>query len=189
MLTRKRIPNINLSGDWQKDGPNLVRWISDYLLSLEAKGSLVINEAEITASQGIKFPATQVASSDVNTLDDYEEGIWTPNDASGASLSFSLAEGFYRKIGDVCFAWGAVQYPSTVNASTNKIGGLPFTVKNATAAQGGGTISYSSETTAARLIPYVNTTYCEVRDTAGGILTNATLSTDYVYFCAIYPVA
>ena len=26
----------------------------------------------------IIFPATQNASSDVNTLDDYEEGTWTP---------------------------------------------------------------------------------------------------------------
>lgn len=29
------------------------------------------------AGPGIKFPATQVASTDANVLDDYEEGIWT----------------------------------------------------------------------------------------------------------------
>ncbi len=29
-------------------------------------------------ADGIKFPATQVSSADVNQLDDYEEGTWTP---------------------------------------------------------------------------------------------------------------
>lgn len=29
-------------------------------------------------ANGIKFPATQVASADPNTLDDYEEATWTP---------------------------------------------------------------------------------------------------------------
>lgn len=31
-----------------------------------------------SSGMGIKFPATQSASSDANTLDDYEEGTWTP---------------------------------------------------------------------------------------------------------------
>jgi len=31
-----------------------------------------------TSGFGITFPATQSASSDANTLDDYEEGTWTP---------------------------------------------------------------------------------------------------------------
>jgi hypothetical protein len=31
-----------------------------------------------TSGAGITFPATQSASSNVNTLDDYEEGSWTP---------------------------------------------------------------------------------------------------------------
>ena len=34
---------------------------------------------------GIAFPATQSASSDANTLDDYEEGTWTPTYSGSTS--------------------------------------------------------------------------------------------------------
>jgi len=86
----------------------------------------------ITATGGqIKFPATQSASSDVNTLDDYEEGTWTPIDSSGASLSFTTAIGTYTKIGRNVTVHGTVAYPSTASGAGALIGGLPFTL-NAT---------------------------------------------------------
>ena len=47
---------------------------------------------------GITFPATQVASSDANTLDDYKEGSWTPTLNSG---TFSSASCRYTKIGNM----------------------------------------------------------------------------------------
>ena len=49
---------------------------------------------------GIAFPATQSASSDANTLDDYEEGTWTPSQGSGLTVvgTFS-SSGTYTKIG------------------------------------------------------------------------------------------
>ena len=50
---------------------------------------------------GIAFPATQSASSDANTLDDYEEGNWTPVMAgvtSGATSGGSY--GTYTKVGN-----------------------------------------------------------------------------------------
>ncbi len=43
-----------------------------------------------SSGTGITFPATQSASSDANTLDDYEEGTWTPSDGSGAGLSITF---------------------------------------------------------------------------------------------------
>jgi len=50
---------------------------------------------------GINFPDTQVASSDDNTLDDYEEGTWTPAYTStGATITNgSTNGGAYTKIG------------------------------------------------------------------------------------------
>ena len=52
------------------------------------------------SGSGITFPATQSASSDANTLDDYEEGTWTPNQGSGLTLvgAFS-SSGSYTKTG------------------------------------------------------------------------------------------
>jgi hypothetical protein len=55
---------------------------------------------------GITFPATQSASSDANTLDDYEEGTWTATffDAvSGGNQSSTTTAGHYTKIGDMVF--------------------------------------------------------------------------------------
>ncbi len=55
-----------------------------------------------TSGAGITFPATQSASTDANTLDDYEEGGWTPNQGAGLTVvgAFS-SSGTYTKIGRV----------------------------------------------------------------------------------------
>jgi hypothetical protein len=76
----------------------------------------------------IAFPATQNASANANTLDDYEEGTWTPTDASGAALSFTNTSGncFYTKIGRIVIASFRVTYPSTADGSSARIGGFPF---------------------------------------------------------------
>jgi hypothetical protein len=51
---------------------------------------------------GVSFPATQSASSDANTLDDYEEGTWTPTATSqGGSITSYTSSGAYTKIGRI----------------------------------------------------------------------------------------
>jgi len=55
---------------------------------------------------GIAFPATQSASSDANTLDDYEEGTFTPDFFNnGASSTWSVKQGLYRKVGSLVTCW------------------------------------------------------------------------------------
>jgi hypothetical protein len=65
------------------------------------------NATPSTSGAGITFPATQSASSDANTLDDYEEGTWTPvvsDAASGGNLAtLSNAEAVYTKIGNIVY--------------------------------------------------------------------------------------
>ena len=64
-------------------------------------GQATIPTINLTGGQ-ITFPATQSASSDANTLDDYEEGSWTPNQGSGLSFSGSFtSSGIYTKIGNL----------------------------------------------------------------------------------------
>jgi hypothetical protein len=80
-------------------------------------------------SQGITFPATQSPSSDVNTLDDYEEGTWTPTvaSASGSITSYS-SSGQYIKIGSLVVL--QFQYTITNNGTGSgsiNISNLPFT--------------------------------------------------------------
>jgi hypothetical protein len=51
---------------------------------------------------GITFPATQVPSADANTLDDYEEGTWSPTlTGSSGSATYFERSGTYTKIGNM----------------------------------------------------------------------------------------
>jgi len=79
---------------------------------------------------GISFPATQSASSDANTLDDYEEGSWTPTVTSTGG-TYSNRSGRYTKIGRVVICDFIVQNATTFtyadNSAAYTITGLPFT--------------------------------------------------------------
>lgn len=83
----------------------------------------------------IKFPATQNASSDANTLDDYEEGLWTPAFSStGATFSYANQFGSYVKIGQMVLA--QVYINATASGTTTNdclLTGLPFTSSTANA--------------------------------------------------------
>jgi hypothetical protein len=96
-----------------------------------------VGAASASASgSGITFPATQSASTNVNTLDDYEEGTWTPTDASGNGLTFSSVSAYYTKIGDMVFTTFSLTFPGTTGSFINTIGSLPFTSAAGTAMNG-----------------------------------------------------
>ena len=82
------------------------------------------------AGPGIKFPATQVASSDPNTLDDYEEGTFTPTVTQGVtSVTYdaTTTRGIYRKIGSQLFFTLRINLTAgTTNGSQLVLGALPF---------------------------------------------------------------
>lgn len=79
----------------------------------------------------VAFPAAQSASADANTLDDYEEGTWTPAlsiNTSTAGITYSSQLGYYTKKGDEVTLYADVTLTSkgaSVGAAT--IDGLPFT--------------------------------------------------------------
>ena len=83
----------------------------------------------------IKFPASQNASSDANTLDDYEEGTWTPGwSVSGGTISALTTGtytpgGTYTKIGNTVYIRGYISYGSHTGSPSGAlaISGLPFT--------------------------------------------------------------
>lgn len=86
----------------------------------------------------IKFPATQVASSNANTLDDYEEGSWTPvvtfSTAGDLSVVYSAQAGRYVKVGKYVTVRAAITtttFTHTTAAGECRITGLPFTSDSA----------------------------------------------------------
>ena len=88
---------------------------------------------------GIAFPATAVPSADPNTLDDYEEGTWTPSVGGDATYHSQLGD--YVKIGKTVFIWCQFQINVLGTGSTTTISGLPFTVGTQGDRQGG-SVSY-----------------------------------------------
>jgi hypothetical protein len=71
-------------------------------LSATTKAVILAGGSTSADGTGITFPAAVNASSDVNTLDDYEEGTWTPviTPSSGSFGSYT-ASGQFTKIGNI----------------------------------------------------------------------------------------
>ena len=94
--------------------------------------------APTTSGTGITFPATQAASSNANTLDDYEEGTYTPvlSFATNGTMTYtaSSTNGSYTKIGNVvtCKATITLSAFSAGSAAGQARISLPFTVENST---------------------------------------------------------
>ena len=89
------------------------------------------NATPSTSGAGITFPATQSASSDANTLDDYEEGTWTPVQGSGVTVVGAYSSsGRYTKIGRLVSIAGRISGATSIatTAGTIMMTGLPFTV-------------------------------------------------------------
>jgi hypothetical protein len=104
-------------------------------LSLSATTGAAVGGATAGAG-GVAFPATAVAVADANTLDDYEEGTWTPSQLSGLTVvgAFS-SSGRYTKIGRMIYISGRLAGSTSIatTAGTQMMGNLPFTISEITA--------------------------------------------------------
>jgi hypothetical protein len=82
-----------------------------------------------SSGSGISFPATQDPSTDANTLDDYEEGTWTPTvtSSSGTITSYTLVGANYTKIGRVVHVNFAVTITNAGTGAGSLDVTLPFT--------------------------------------------------------------
>jgi len=106
-------------------------------ISLSAvNGLIAIGGATPAATgAGITFPATQSASSDANTLDDYEEGTWTASLTANPTPPSSVptTTGYYTKIGNLVTVFVRFTNVNTSGGSGDMyISGLPFTSANVT---------------------------------------------------------
>ena len=99
-----------------------------------------------TSGAGITFPATQSSSSNVNTLDDYEEGTFTPTCAlatPGTSATTS-AVGFYTKVGNLVTVTGRLTFTKGTGSGDLTLGGLPFATTSTAQYQSSGALSLDS---------------------------------------------
>ena len=85
-----------------------------------------------TSGAGITFPGTASYSNNANTLDDYEEGTWTPSIRNGTqnrNPGYTFQNGKYTRIGNQVFISGGVLLSSNNTSAPIDnliITGLPF---------------------------------------------------------------
>lgn len=107
-----------------------------YNKTTDALGLAGLLDLSGAAAGQIKFPATQNASANANTLDDYEEGSWTPvlggtGGTSGQTYASQVAR--YIRIGKLVFVGGRVTLTAKGTITGNcQIQGLPFASDNVT---------------------------------------------------------
>jgi hypothetical protein len=93
------------------------------------------NATPTTSGAGITFPATQSASSDANTLDDYEEGTFdvtiTASTSGTVTLKAAVNSLAYTKVGRLVTVTGLISI-SSVSSPIGSVGmsGLPFAIAN-----------------------------------------------------------
>jgi hypothetical protein len=115
-------------------------------MRLDSLGNLLVgitsanaNGGVLQLKSGITFPATAVAATDANTLDDYEEGTWVPNQGGGLTVVGAFSSvGRYTKIGNMVTVWGQVTGATSIAVSA--IGfittNLPFALQTDVGAMG-----------------------------------------------------
>ena len=96
---------------------------------------------------GISFPATASASSDANTLDDYEEGdcsssiaiIGTGTPGTG---TYTVKSGRYVKVGALVTVYGYMVWSAHTGTTDLEISGLPFSINSQANSFVGVTVGY-----------------------------------------------
>jgi hypothetical protein len=146
-------------------------------LSATTKAVILSGGSTSADGTGITFPATQSASSDVNTLDDYEEGTWTPtlsfSTNGNLSVTYTTQVGSYTKIGNtVRLAFNIVTsaFTHTTASGNAQIATLPFSGANVTGLRQYGSIQLSGVTKAnyTQASPYVEVNDATIRIQAWG---------------------
>ena len=127
---------------------NLVEITNDHASADNAVGLYIHQDGadasiELAGNGSIKFPGTQGASSDANSLDDYEEGTWQPAFVCGTSGSITAdagaSLGTYTKIGNMVFLSSHIEVSAVSSpVGTLRISGMPFAVNDDTAGEDSG---------------------------------------------------
>ena len=153
--------------------------------NLTFDGSRLDVTGEVRASTGVLFGTDTAAA---NTLDDYEEGTWTPVwRYAGTSYTHTSQVGAYTKIGASVF-FSCYMSISNANASNNSsaisVTGLPFTSRNTTNLYASPTIflqAFNSSNAEAKFYIYVNGTQMDGSSNPNTGSNNSIMTSAMVY--------
>ena len=137
------------------------------------------NATPSASGSGVSFPATQSASTDANTLDDYEEvSTYTPTWNGGGSIS--VTQSTVIKIGKLVTWTYDITFPTATGATLANIV-LPYAMS---VSWGNGCLNY----TTSGILRYISVTSSglNLRDTTFGVMTITALSGIRIIGNAIY---
>jgi hypothetical protein len=127
------ITGYTASGATGTTSTNLVFSTSPTLTTPKATTTIGVGNATPSASgAGITFPATVSASTDPNTLDDYEEGTYTPT-VTGLTFGNAVISGGgfnYVRVGRICTISATFQWGSTSTSTGDWGFTVPFTMQD-----------------------------------------------------------
>ncbi|TPL49240.1 hypothetical protein FJ937_17330 [Mesorhizobium sp. B2-4-4] len=160
-------------------------------------GATVTLSDLLTVNGGqIKFPSVQIPSANANTLDDYEEGTYTPTPSFGggsAGMVAPVRSGRYIKVGALAIVWGYITL-SAKGSSTGVAGvtGMPFQASTNASFYGGSVPFFGSMpgvTVAGCAMP-AGGTAMTLYLPPGGVLTDVNFNnTSSIMFSVAYEVA
>ena len=139
----------------------------------------VDSSGHVIVPAGVTLGTATGVHTTANTLDDYEEGVWTPT--VGGDATYHVQDGYYVKVGTLVYVQGKIQVNVLGTGSATTVSELPFTALNAALSSAGtGSSSYfgTIATNVTTLVPYVNNATATVifgsLGAAGGIMTGVT---------------
>ena len=151
----------------QSGGGSVLKIGSSYDVTV-SNGNLI----QGTAAKGINFTAnTPAAGMTSQLLNWYEEGTWTPTDASGAGLSFTVTDNVYTRKGREVTCSALITFPVTANGGNAQIS-VPFTCGHYAI----GLVDIFTVTIATAALA-ASTSSFYIRDNTTALKTNASLST------------
>jgi hypothetical protein len=135
-------------------------------LTVNASGDIDVETGDIFFSgsgKGINLGVT--SNTDSNTLEDYEEGTWTP---TMTNITLSTAQGQYIKVGKLVTAHFNVVLPTTSTTNTAVISSLPFNTAGVNQ-YGGGFFSYQNTSYDMLTLYNQGETYCTILNGANAV--------------------
>jgi hypothetical protein len=134
----------------------------------------------VASGQGIDFSATSGTGTS-ELLADYEEGIWTPTDTSGAGLTLTNNGSQYTKIGRAVTINFEIVWPVTANANNVAVS-LPF---NSGGSNRAGMSAFSNVVGEVNIYTPGGANF-NLFDDIGTSITNATMSGKYLIVSLTY---
>ena len=109
---------------------------------IDGSGNLLVgttttttNGGDVQVSKGLTFPAVQVSCSNVNTLDDYKEGIWTPvmdSKVAGTGRTTTITSATFTKVGNTVTFCLYISMGTLGTGGSDRliVSGLPYVARN-----------------------------------------------------------